>query len=61
MAALSARKSNPVLRLFYERLPVSAKRPVIAITAVMAILNAKLRQAHALNNVVDDGAGGESV
>jgi transposase len=49
MAALSARKSNPVLRAFYERLVQNGKKPMVAITAVMrkliVILNAMLRNA----------------
>lgn len=49
MAALSARKSNPALRAFYERLVQNAKKPMAAITAVMrkliVILNAMLRDA----------------
>jgi transposase len=49
MAALSARKSHPGLRSFYERLVQNGKKPMAAITAVMrkliVILNAMLRDA----------------
>ena len=49
MAALSARKSNPELRAFYERLVQNGKKSMVAITAIMrkliVILNAKLRDA----------------
>ncbi len=49
MAALSARKSHPALRQFYERLVQHGKKPMAAITAVMrkliVILNAMLRDA----------------
>lgn len=49
MAALSARKSHPALRAFYERLVQNGKKPMAAITAVMrkliVILNARLRDA----------------
>jgi len=49
MAALSARKSNPALRAFYERLVQNGKKPMVAMTAVMrkliVILNAMLRDA----------------
>jgi transposase len=49
MAALSARKSNPALRAFYERLVQKGKKPMTAMTAVMrkliVILNAMLRDA----------------
>lgn len=48
MAALSARKYNPALRDFYQRLLANGKRPLVAITALMrklvVIANAKLRQ-----------------
>jgi transposase len=49
MAALSARKSNPALCSFYERLIQNGKKPMVAITAIMrkliVILNARLRDA----------------
>jgi transposase len=49
VAALSARKSHPALRAFYERLVQNGKKPMAAITAVMrkliVILNAMLRDA----------------
>ena len=35
MAALTARKHNPVLRDFYERLVANGKKPIVAIVAVM--------------------------
>jgi len=35
MAALTARKHNPNLRVFYERLVANGKKPIVAITAVM--------------------------
>jgi transposase len=47
MAALSARKHNPSLRAFYERLVQAGKKPLVAITALMrkiiVIANARLR------------------
>jgi transposase len=47
MAALAARRHNPELRAFYERLVKNGKKPIVAITAVMrkmiVILNAKVR------------------
>ena len=47
MAALAARKHNPSLRAFYDRLVENGKKPLVAITAVMrklvVIANAKLR------------------
>lgn len=47
MAALSARKHNPTLRAFYERLIQAGKKPLVAITAIMrkliVIANAKLK------------------
>jgi transposase len=47
MAALSARRYNPVLRAFYERLIAAGKVPKVALTAVMrkllTIVNAMLR------------------
>lgn len=50
MAALSARKHNPQLRTFYERLVANGKKSLVAITAVMrkliVIANAKLRDAN---------------
>ena len=52
MAALSARKHNPNLKAFYERLVLAGKQPLVAITAIMrkpvVIANAKLRTANAL-------------
>lgn len=35
MAALTARKHNPNLKVFYERLVANGKKPIVAITAVM--------------------------
>lgn len=35
MAALSARKHNPTLRDFYERLVANGKKPIVAIVAIM--------------------------
>ncbi len=47
MAAMAARRFNPELRAFYERLVGNGKKPMVAITAIMrkliVILNAKLR------------------
>tara|TARA_R110002012_G_scaffold318633_1_gene537412 strand:+ start:104 stop:1054 length:951 start_codon:yes stop_codon:yes gene_type:complete len=47
MAALSARRHNPALRDFYQRLRANGKRPLVAIIAVMrklvVIANAKIR------------------
>ena len=47
MAALSARKHNPTLKGFYERLLQAGKKPIVAITAIMRklviIANAKLK------------------
>jgi transposase len=47
MAALSARKHNPTLKAFYERLILAGKKPLVAITAIMrklvVIANAKLK------------------
>lgn len=52
MAALSARKHNPTLKAFYERLVHAGKKPLVAITAIMrklvVIANAKLKPANAL-------------
>jgi len=52
MAALSARKHNPNLKAFYERLVQAGKKPLVAITAIMrklvVIANAKLKAANAL-------------
>lgn len=52
MAAMAARRFNPTLREFYERLIQNGKKPIVAIVAIMrkliVILNAKLRDhAHA--------------
>jgi transposase len=47
MAALAARRHNPALRPFFERLVQNGKKPIVAIAAVMrklvVIANAKLR------------------
>jgi transposase len=52
MAALSARKHNPNLKAFYERLVQAGKKPLVAITAIMRklviIANAKLKSLNAL-------------
>ena len=52
MAALAARKHNPTLKAFYERLIRAGKKPLVAITAIMrklvVIANAKLKAANAL-------------
>jgi transposase len=52
MAALSARKHNPTLKAFFERLVQAGKKPLVAITAIMrklvVIANAKLKLAQAL-------------
>ena len=52
MAALAARKHNPTLRAFYDRLVLAGKKPLVAITAIMrklvVIANAKLKIANAL-------------
>jgi len=49
MAALVARRCNPELRAFDERLRASGKKPLVALTAVMrkliTIVNARLRDA----------------
>ena len=51
MAAMCARRYNPVLRAFYERLVQNGKKPIVAIVALMrkliTILNAMLRDAEA--------------
>lgn len=52
MAALSARKHNPTLKAFYERLVANGKKPIVAVVALMRKLvtfaNAILRHsAHA--------------
>jgi transposase len=53
MAALSARKHNPSLKPFFERLVQAGKKPLVAITAIMrklvVIANAKLRPIHVLS------------
>jgi len=56
MAALAARKYNPDMRAFYDRLTAAGKKPLVAITAIMrklvVIANARLRdfnQAHLLS------------
>jgi transposase len=53
MAALSARKHNPNLKAFFERLVQAGKKPLVAITAIMrklvVIANAKLKTANALH------------
>lgn len=47
LAAMAARRHNPQLRTFYERLVANGKKPIVAITALMrkivVILNAKIR------------------
>jgi len=47
MAALSARRFNPELRTFFERLVANGKKPIVALVAVMrkmiVVLNAKVR------------------
>ena len=47
MAALSAVRSNPVIRAFYERLKIAGKAPKVALTACMlkllVVLNAIVR------------------
>ena len=52
MAALAARKHNPTLKAFYQRLVLAGKKPLVAITAIMrklvVIANAKLKAANAL-------------
>ena len=52
MAALSARKHNPNLKAFYERLVQAGKKPLVAIAAIMrklvVIANAKLKTASPL-------------
>jgi transposase len=49
MAALSASKSNPVIRVFYERLLANGKEKKVALTACMrkllVILNAMIRDS----------------
>lgn len=49
MAALAARKHNPEMRDFYDRLRAAGKKPLVAITAIMrklvVIANAKLKGA----------------
>ena len=49
MAAMAARRCNPELRAFHERLVAAGKKPLVAITAVMrkliTIINARLRDA----------------
>lgn len=49
MAAMAARRFNPALRTFYQRLILNGKKKMVALTAVMrkliTILNAKLRDA----------------
>ena len=42
MAALSARKHNPNLKAFYERLLAAGKMPKFALTAVMRKLLVRL-------------------
>jgi transposase len=50
MAALAARKHNPTLKAFYQRLVQAGKKPLVAITAIMrklvVIANAKLKIAN---------------
>jgi transposase len=49
MAALSASRNNPHIKLTYQRLVSAGKKPIVALTAVMrkliVIANAKLRDA----------------
>ena len=53
MAALTARRYNPVLRAFHERLVAAGKATKVALTAVMrkllTILNAMVRHNHPWN------------
>lgn len=55
MAALSASRHHPILRLFHQRLIQDGKKPIVAATAVMrrliVIANAKIRDefAHGAN------------
>ena len=55
MAALSARRCNPVIRAFAQRLAAQGKRPKVIITACMrkllVILNALLKQQSAWKNL----------
>ena len=50
MAALAARRHNPTLRAFYEKLRAAGKKPLVAITALMrkiiVIANARLRNSN---------------
>jgi transposase len=47
MAALTAARADPILKIFYQRLIANGKKPIVAITAVMrkivVIANARLR------------------
>jgi transposase len=47
MAAMTARKHNPVIRAFHERLILAGKRPIVALVACMrkllVTLNAMVR------------------
>jgi transposase len=55
MAALSARRCNPVIRAFAQRLAAQGKRPKVIITACMrkllVILNALLKQQSSWKNL----------
>lgn len=50
MAAMTARKYDPKLKTFYERLIANGKKPIVALTAVMrkiiVIANARLRDSY---------------
>jgi hypothetical protein len=48
MAALSARKHNPNLKAFYERLVQAGKKPLVAMRKLVIIANAKLKSLNAL-------------
>ena len=53
MAALTAARHDPSLRIFYQRLIANGKKRIVAITAVMRkiviIANARLRESRQLN------------
>lgn len=50
MAALSAKRYNPDLKIFFDRLVKNGKKPIVALVAVMrkmiVILNARIRDAN---------------
>lgn len=58
MAALSAARHNPTLKLVYQRLRSNGKKPLVALTAVMrkliVIANAKLRDATKQSSPIPD-------